>query len=217
MKKELKHFYIGNSYGGNQQWFKGFFMKLGGCAAETACDICIYLDLYKNTALYPCEKDNIKKSDYISFADKMKPYLHPRMGGIDRLSIYTEGFGKYIKSAGESMDLISLEGNQSYEVARQFLISQINEGYPIAFLCLKHQNKAFRDYKWHWFLLNGYEIKNEKVFVKAVTYSEAEWLDFEELWNSGYPQKGGMVSVEKKNLRGGIIQKAGQVLIICNV
>ena len=195
MKKELPHFYIGNSYGGNQEWFKGFFMKLGGCAAETACDICIYLDLYKNTALYPYEKENIKKSDYISFADKMKPFLHPRMGGIDRLSIFTEGFGNYIKIANESVELISLEGSESYEEAKRFLISQINEGCPIAFLCLKHQNKAFSDYKWHWFLLNGYEIKNEKVFAKAVTYSEFEWLDFEALWNSAYTQKGGMVSV----------------------
>ena len=41
-RKELKSFYIGDSYGGNQQWFKSFMMRLGGCGAQTACDACIY-------------------------------------------------------------------------------------------------------------------------------------------------------------------------------
>ena len=56
MKKELDYFRIGNSYGGNQDWFLDFMMKIGGCAALTACDSCIYLDLYKGTELYPYEK-----------------------------------------------------------------------------------------------------------------------------------------------------------------
>ena len=33
MKRELDHFYIGRSYGGNQDWFRTFMMRLGGCAA----------------------------------------------------------------------------------------------------------------------------------------------------------------------------------------
>ena len=31
MKKELKHFYIGDALGGSQEWFLDPFMKLGGC------------------------------------------------------------------------------------------------------------------------------------------------------------------------------------------
>ena len=30
MKRELHHFYIGRSYGGNQDWFRTFMMRLGG-------------------------------------------------------------------------------------------------------------------------------------------------------------------------------------------
>ena len=195
MKKELPHFYIGNSYGGNQQWFKGFSMKIGGCAAETACDICIYFDLYKKTKLYPFNINDLNKKDYIGFADIMKPYLHPRMGGIDKLSIFIEGFEKYMKNADGKLHLSGIEGGEPYEKARQALIAKIDEGNPAAFLCLLHKNKAFSDYKWHWFLINGYDIRDDKTFIKAVTYSEYEWIDFEELWNSGYPQKGGIVLV----------------------
>ena len=195
MKKELPHFYIDSSYGGNQRWFKGFSMKLGGCAAETACDICIYLDLYKSTALYPYDINNLTKSDYVNFADRMKPYLHPRMGGINKLSIFTDGFEKYIKSTNERIELFSVEGNEPFEFAKEKLISQINSGFPLAFLCLMHKSKSFSEYNWHWFLLNGYEITDNKIMVKAVTYSSFEWLDFEELWNSGYSNKGGIVGV----------------------
>ena len=195
MKKELPHFTINGSYGGNQQWFKGLAMKLGGCAAETACDICIYLDLYKGTNFYPYNINRLNRSDYIDFAEIMKPYLHPRMGGIDKLSIFTEGFGQYLKSVNGSIKLFSVDATEPFETAMEAMISHINNGFPIAFLCLKHKNKQLNDYNWHWFLLNGYEIINEKVFVKAVTYSSFKWLDFEELWNSGYSNRGGMVCI----------------------
>lgn len=46
MKKELNYFYMGDSLGGNQEWFSGFMMKKGGCGAETACDISVYLAKY---------------------------------------------------------------------------------------------------------------------------------------------------------------------------
>jgi len=197
MKKELQHFNIENSYGGNQEWFKGFFMKIGGCAAETACEICIYLDLYKKTALYPFDVNNLTKADYINFASIMKPFLHPRMGGVNRLSTYKEGFEEYFKSRNEKIAFTLVEGNESLENAKNALISQIDSGYPAAYLCLKHKNRSFRDYEWHWFLINGYDESENGFFVKAVTYSAFEWLDFEKLWETGYEFRGGMVLLQK--------------------
>ena len=47
MRRELEHFYIGYSYGGNQDWFRTFMMRLGGCGAETACDSSLYFALHK--------------------------------------------------------------------------------------------------------------------------------------------------------------------------
>ena len=196
MKKELPHFYINNSYGGNQQWFSELSMRLGGCAAETACDICIYLSLYKEADLYPHDIKSLNKADYIRFATQMKPFLHPRMGGIDKLSTYVNGFTEYASSIGKNVSISCVEGFQSFETALQTLVEQINGGVPAAFLCLKHKNKSFRDYKWHWFLINGYDISENRALVKAVTYSSFEWLDFEKLWNSGYERKGGMVIIE---------------------
>ena len=53
MKKELDYFKLGEGYGGNQDLFPDPDMKMGGCAAITACDSCIYFDLHKGTHLYP--------------------------------------------------------------------------------------------------------------------------------------------------------------------
>lgn len=197
IKKELPHFNIGSSYGGNQEWFDGFMMRVGGCAAETACDLCIYLDLYMGTSLYPYDKNNISKSDYIKFGSVMKPYLHPRMSGIDKLPIYLDGFGQYLADRGNShITLSGVQGSAGYSTAEKALISQLDGGIPVPFLLLKHTEPRFKDYEWHWFLLNGYIKSDTNLMVKAVTYSEYEWLDFYELWHTGMDNKGGMITVE---------------------
>ncbi len=193
MKKELPHYNIGASYGGNQEWFNGFMMRIGGCAAETAIELCIYSDLYKGTKLCPFEAKSVTKEKYISFGDIMKPYLHPRMSGIDSLDIYIDGFYEYLKDKESRVTLSGLEGSKSYEEARGALISQIDGGRPVAYLCLYHSDKRFKDYEWHWFIINGYDDTNGALKVKAVTYSTYEWLDFDALWNTGKMKKGGMV------------------------
>ena len=43
MKKELQYFKIEEAWGGSQEWFSDRMMRLGGCAAVTACDSCIFL------------------------------------------------------------------------------------------------------------------------------------------------------------------------------
>ena len=81
--------------------------------------------------------------------------------------------------------------NQLKELAGETI--HIDGGYPVPFLLLHHKNPALKDYVWHWFNLAGYEAAEEAFRVKAVTYGEAEWLDFAELWETGFEKKGGMI------------------------
>lgn len=194
MKKELDYFRIGNTYGGNQDWFPDFMMKIGGCAALTACDSCICLDLYKGTTLYPFDIQRLTKKDYIRFGMLMKPYLRPRWSGIDTLEIYMEGFGQFLTDHGcTAIGMRPLYGNRSAAEAESALKGQIDKGLPVPCLLLKHKKRSFRDYEWHWFLLTGYEIQQNTCMVKAVTYGSWEWLDLEELWDTGFPRMGGLV------------------------
>ena len=95
MKQILDYFMIDGEVGGNQDWFRNVVMHIGGCAAATACDCCIYFAKYKGKKnLYPFDAENLSKEDYIQFSMKMKPYLRPRMSGVNKLWMYTEGFGK---------------------------------------------------------------------------------------------------------------------------
>lgn len=200
MKRELDYFQIADCYGGCQDWFLDPMMKGGGCAAVTACDTCIYLDLYRpelvkgDTGYYPYKKEDLTKRDYIRFSRVMKPYLRPRMSGIDRLELYIEGFGDYLSDRGlDTLVMEGFSGEEEEAKAREKVREQIDSGFPIPCLILKHRNPKMKEYVWHWFLLTGYEALEETFLVKAVTYGEWEWLDFGELWNTGEERKGGLV------------------------
>lgn len=203
MKRELEHFKIGNSYGGNQDWFRTFMMRLGGCGAETACDSSLYFALHMGVeGIYPFDKENLSKDDYVDFAHMMEKYLWPRLSGINRLDIFVDGYTKYLDDRGVTcigMDM--LDGSETYENAAAAVTKQIDSGYPVPILNLNHKDKAFKDYEWHWFLINGYEQTDNTLFVKAVTYSGFQWLDFQKLWDTGFANKGGLILYRLKGGR----------------
>ncbi len=204
MKKELQYFWIGKSYGGCQNWFSDPMMKLGGCAAAAACDSCIYFDqfrkdLHKDGITFStCPDRSRNRGDYVAFSKVMKPYLHPRMGGVDRLELYMDGFGAYLRD--RRIDTISMKGfsgENACESAKQKVREQIDGGFPIPMLMLRHRDRIFRDYVWHWFLLIGYEDAVDTFQVKAVTYGSARWLNFDRLWDTGEEPKGGLILYAK--------------------
>lgn len=195
MKHELEHFKIGHSYGGNQDWFPTFMMRIGGCGAETACDSSIYFALHRGLSkIAPENAAKLTKDDYVNFAYEMKPYLSPRMSGIDRIEIFIDGYAEFLRDRGESrLTMTPFSGDEPFEKAQETVKQQINSGYPIPTLILNHSNRKYKDYVWHWFLINGYDDSHNGFFVKAVTYSSYQWLNLKELWNTGYQRRGGFV------------------------
>lgn len=195
MKHELEHFHIGDSYGGSQAWFPTLMMRLGGCGAETACDSSVYFALHRGlTSVAPENAAGLTRKDYVRFAYKMKPYLSPRRTGIDRLDIYIDGYAAYLRDCGETrIRMEPLNGTEPYAAAREAVVRQIDRGYPIPTLILNHRSRAFRDYVWHWFLINGYDASGGEFLVKTVTYGKYEWLSLGGLWDTGHERRGGFV------------------------
>lgn len=200
MRKELPYFKIDQAYGGSQSWFRDPMMKLGGCGAATACDSCIYLALHGNRPyLYPQNLNQLDKEAYIQFAMKMKPYLRPRMQGINTLELFIDGFRKYLKQIGEDkLELEAFSGEQTYEQAKVTARSQLDQNMPIPFLLLRHKSYAMKDLVWHWFLIVGYEEFEDNFMVKIATYGNYHWISLRELWNTGYKQKGGMIVIKEE-------------------
>ena len=209
MKKELPHFNIGSSYGGNQEWFRTFMMRLGGCGAETACDASIYFAReFGIDNIYPYDANNLTRADYVNFGHQMERYLWPRRMGINTLDTYIDGYTNYLNDAGVTgLTMRGFSGNEPYADAAAVVRRQIDAGYPVVMLMLRTNVRRYRDYIWHWFIINGYDTGEEptdgsagneepataRMRVKVVTYSEYEWLDFEKFWNTGYEQRGGLI------------------------
>lgn len=198
---ETEYYTIGRYYGWNQSKFRDPTMRIGGCAAVTACDSCIYFSkFFGMNNLYPFDSGNIKPKDYRKFAKIMKKYLHPRMQGIDKTEIYINGINAYLKEKEEErIRISSLPGEAHYKEAKETVINRIDNRIPLPCLTLKHKDKKFEDFTWHWFMITGYKKTNDGFFVKAVSYGEWIWLDFEALWDTGYEQKGGLVIFEVGN------------------
>lgn len=203
MRKELDYVRIGDAIGGNQDWFLDPFMRGGGCAAVTACDLNIYLAGQKGLReLYPYNALQPTKEEYIRFSRRMKPYLYPRWRGIDTLDIYLSGIRSYWEDAGcTQLTAEGLEGTREEAAARDAIRLQIDRGMPVPYLLLRHKNPAFRDYVWHWFNLAGYEEFDGSFYVKAVTYGEHQWLDLGALWDTGESPKGGLILCRMENER----------------
>ncbi len=127
---ELEHFYIGSSYGGNQDWFRSFMMRLGGCAAETACDSSLYFALHRGVeGIYPFDKNKLTRSEYVDFAHMMEKYLWPRWSGVNRLDIFIGGYSKYLADRGVScIAMKEFSGNEPFEKAADVLMRQIDAG-----------------------------------------------------------------------------------------
>lgn len=168
-------------------------MREGGCAAITACDCSIYFELHKGRrGLYPFDLNRLTREDYVRFAEVMKPYLRPRWTGIDRLDIYIDGFGKFLRERGEhSIEMLPFDGGRSLYSAQLIIRQQLDAGWLIPCLTLNHIDPRLRDYVWHWFLINACE---ENPFrVKLVSYGVGRWIDLASLWNTGFERKGGLI------------------------
>ena len=153
----LPYFTIDGHFGGSQSWMLDPQMRLGGCAALTACDLCIQLSLFHgDTMLFPFFGQSLDKSLYRKFSAVMKPYLHPRMTGVDTLQLFLDGFGRYLQTIpNQPLHLPPFYGDKPVQEAKEAVLDRLKNGYPLPCLLLNHKNKRLSDFVWHWFLLVG--------------------------------------------------------------
>lgn len=200
-KNELQYFTIEGAFGGNQDWFSNIVMNMGGCGAATACDCCIYFAKRMGLeALYPYDPEALTIADYKSFSQIMKPYIRPRVGGVKNPQWFIDGFQQYIADVNEAkdaqikIDMGVFPGTENAAQARTFIMEQIDRGMPVPCLLLRHQDvKQFKDFTWHWFLIVGYEDLGDDLKIKTATYGEAEIFSLNEMWDTGYEEKGALI------------------------
>ena len=201
-RKIIGYFTIENAPGGNQDWLPEWDMNMGGCAAVTACDTCIFLSRSNEyRTLYPYDPERLSRSDFVRFASSMKPYLSPRYHGIDFLETYICGFYDYMASVkNERLILEGISGNVSYDDFSKAVTDQIDRNLPVPFLLLHHKNPKLDDFQWHWFNLAGYDESESGINILTVTYGEYQWFSLEDVYETGYERRGGMIRIIERTL-----------------
>ena len=202
IKKELEYFEIDGAFGGNQDWFTNVVMNIGGCAAATACDCCIYFARQMGIKeLYPFDADSLNKEDYKRFSQMMKPYIRPRAGGVRKLAWFVGGFRKYmedVKAAGR-IGMEEFSGTRTVKEAGELIQGQIKQEMPVPVLLLQHRDRdKFKDYIWHWFLIVGFGQEDGDFKIKTATYGEAAWFSLREMWDTGFSEKGGLIKLVRQ-------------------
>lgn len=193
----IPYFNVGKTPGGNQDWFSDWWMHIGGCAALAACDTCICLAKnHEKKECCPFPTEHITVSQYVEFGMTMKPYIRPRVGGVTKLSDFTNGCGRYLKNQGILAKFCVCPGERSYEEAEKFLEDSLQKNMPVAFLLLKHKHEECKDLIWHWFMITGYERKDGKLIAIYHTYGKKYKINFATLWDTGFHKKGGMAAVD---------------------
>ena len=199
-RHEIDYYEIEGTPGGSQDWCTDFWMNLGGCAALAAGDMAICLS--KNHGLKDCcpyDPELISKADYDRYAMILKPYIRPRFNGVTKLSIFTQGFKKYLNDRGYDPVYRLCPGEKPLEEAEAFVREMLEKNLPIACLILFHKKEELKDLNWHWFSVTGYEEIEGEFFVYYHTYGEKHLISLGELWDTGSPVKGGMIALEKVN------------------
>jgi len=204
-RNELPYFNIGRSYGGNQRWFLDFWMHIGRCGALTMCDLMIYMAMFRDIPEgIPFNAARLTRREYVRFGMQMKPYLKPRKTGIKDLKTFIDGADDYLRSSGiRGIEMEEFPGTETYAMAERVLKEQIDAGMPVPMLMLNHKRKEYSFFEWHWFLLVGYEDRQEGnqtvTYAKAATYGKAHWLRFDRFWETGMEERGGLIIVKEKH------------------
>ena len=210
-RNELPYFSIAGHVGGSQSWFLDPWMHIGGCGALTMCDFLLYqaicrgrddCDPFREKKMQGADghldETRISKRDYRRFGMHMKPYLRPRETGIKDLATFIEGAKVYLEYSGiDDFSLEPMDGGRPYAEAEAAVIDRIDHDMPVPMLMLKHRDKQFNFFEWHWFLLVGYEKKQDAFRVKAATYGKSHWLDFPDFWDTGETERGGLVLIRQ--------------------
>ena len=113
-------------------------------------------------------------------------------------------------SVAPTLNMSGLSGHAPLSDAAALVRRQIDAGLPVPMLILMHQAPQLKDFVWHWFLLTGYDLPDavdtaddavdgaaptSDMLVQTATYGESQWFPLSLLWDTGSPERGGLVEL----------------------
>ncbi|HEY8805599.1 MAG TPA: hypothetical protein VIM42_10950, partial [Clostridium sp.] len=139
----------------------------------------------KYNALYPY-KGIVNKKDFTMHMVEIRKYVKPGIFGLTSVNKFSDAVLAFSKIRGVSLTSHILdEKTDSIQEAINFIFEALSQRLPIAILVLKHQNKEFKEYTWHWMTITGLNLnpQSNKCYISVSTYGERREIDLDLLWN----------------------------------
>ena len=186
-------------YGASQDWYSHFIQRRAGCGPTTATNLFIYL-AKKDPYFYNLFPDEINYQTALNKMNEIWNYITPGRRGVNSLEIFEKGALLYAKEHGIELIVNSLkvmeEAKVSKEVLEKFLVDNLNNDYPIAFLNLS-AGMVTNLSNWHWVLIVGYEKDDNDLFVYLDDEGEPKKISIF-LWLKSMTNDGGFITFTKK-------------------
>lgn len=186
--------------GFDQEWYSKKWHRMAGCGPTTSSQIIFYLKQHKGVFGPPLEWK--RKADSLILMDALWKEVTPKMQGVHKTSILSNGVMRYAKNHGVALTTNSLpiaknvsQRPQPSQIA-DFLIKSLSNDIPIAFLN-KHQGDCENLEGWHWVTIIGCRWEEETNLLWATILDGGKQLDIDlTLWCRTTKLGGGFVAFQ---------------------
>ena len=186
-------------YGANQIWYRNLLQRKAGCGPTCAAHLIWYFASARPEYSGLVTRDCRDKAGFRGLMEDTWRYVTPGFGGVNKLSVFTEGVIRYGRERGFSLGCSVLEVPANPEERPtntqffDFLEKHIRRDEPVAFLNLNNGGVAGLD-TWHWVTLVGVD----REAGTALMYDQNRRLVIDiRRWLSATTDRGGLVALTK--------------------
>ena len=183
------------SWGANQEWYGDLWQRKAGCGPTAAASLIFYQmqkqRLRQREALYS------GRQALLDQMNELWNYITPGRGGVNRVSMFTEGLEKYRAVKKENFEIRALEVAEdpaqrpAWTKVSHFLEEALKRDEPAAFLNLcAGAEKRIDD--WHWVMISG--LNPQTGVITFFDESQIKEADLS-LWLKTTTKRGGFVTL----------------------
>lgn len=183
------------SWGANQEWYGDLWQRKAGCGPTAAASLLFYQK--QKQRLMHRQPLLSSRQNLLDQMNELWNYITPGHGGVNRVSMFTEGLEKYRAEVKENFEVQALEVAEDpaqrpqWTTVSQFLEEALKRDEPAAFLNLcAGEEKRIDD--WHWVMISALDPQTGVVtFFDESQIKEADLS----LWLRTTTKRGGFVTL----------------------
>lgn len=186
-------------YGGDQDWFRGFWQRKAGCGPTTGAHLMHYLSKTGRLRL-PLEASN-SQAGFLGLMELSWGYLTPTLMGLNAPHLMQEGLDAFFARQGSGLLSRVLKVPSEVDVrpsakeAADFITEGLRQDSPVAFLNLSNGEITHLE-SWHWVTVVGIQGDGDQATLQI--YDNGNQLEVHlSTWLNTTKRGGGFVYAEQ--------------------